>query len=119
MARDAIVDENIIPVPEMHGVDARQFLQAVIHPDERAESRRELGDYCLPAFVRATHAEMADRFVQPGFVNLDDRQGATTSSASVSRCIVSISLDHKSSTESLRKIDFSRADVCRGCFNNV
>jgi hypothetical protein len=102
VARDAIVDENIIPVPEMHGVDARQFVQAVIHPDERAESRRELGDYCLPAFVRATHAGMADRFVQPGFVNLDDRQGATTSSASVSRRVVSISLDHKS-TESLRK----------------
>src|SRR3978361_1998999 len=43
-----IVDENIIPVPEMHGVDARQFVQAVSHPDERAESRRELGDYRLP-----------------------------------------------------------------------
>ena len=118
MGRDGIVDENIIPVPEMHGVDARQFVQAVSHPEERAESRRKLGDYRLPAFVRATHAEMADRFVQRGFVNLDDRQGATTSSASVSRRVVSISLDHKS-TESLRKVDFSRADVCRGCFNDV
>jgi hypothetical protein len=103
----------------MHGVDARQFVQTVIHPDERAESRRELGDHGFPAFVRATHAEMADRFVQPGFVNLDDHQGATTSGASVSRRVVSLSLDHKSSTESLRKMDFSRADVCRGCFNDV
>jgi hypothetical protein len=48
---------------------------------------------------------MADRFVQPGFVNLDDRQGATASSASVSKRVVSISLDHKS-TESLRKKGF-------------
>jgi hypothetical protein len=38
---------------------------------------------------------MADRFVQAGFVNLDDRQGATTSSASVSRRVVPISLEHK------------------------
>jgi hypothetical protein len=48
---------------------------------------------------------MADRFVQPGFVNLDDRQGAMARSASVSRRVVSISLDHKS-TESLRKKEF-------------
>jgi hypothetical protein len=79
----------------MHGVDARQFVQAVIHADERAESRREFGDYRLAAFVRATHAETADRFVRPGFVSLDDRQGATRSSASVSRRVVPISLDQK------------------------
>ena len=89
VARDVIVDEDIIPVRETHGVDARQFVRAVIHRDGRAESRRELGDFRLPAFERATHAEMADRFVQPGFANLDDRQGATTSGASVSRRVAS------------------------------